>query len=373
MSKDQIRSERPEITLAKASGIILMIAAHCNIAAYAHDVIYLFHMPLFFLLSGLFFKMDYVDHPLHLLRRRLKRLWWPFVVSTVLFVLLHNVLCEIHIQGLLSDGPRGTAVYPYGWRDFLIHGLNALRFYNEELMTGPAWFLASLFYATFMLWGVLKLRACFKNKVLGTVAGYVLLIAAVTLLYKTGFVSHGLNCISGHNVLAALLMLLAFDGRRLVLDRWRYPAYAILLALFLLLVIGKFYRMGMFGDGSLPMWWSWPLYVLTSFLGTYIIIGISRRLVPTVLLRPLHRVGQDTLWILLLHLSAFKIVTWFVVYFKGLRPEYLESYPTLTACDHGAVTVAYILVGLVIPVVLKQLWSRLRTTMGGKIALIRKK
>lgn len=373
MSKNQIRGERSEITLAKALGIILMIAAHCNIAAYAHDVIYLFHMPLFFFLSGLFFKIEYLDHSLQLLRRRLKRLWWPFVVSTVLFVLFHNVLCNIHIQGLLSDGPRGAAVYPYGWRDFLIHGLNALRFYNEELMTGPAWFLASLFYATFMLWGVLKLRFCFKNKVLGTVTGYVLLIIAVTLLYKTGFVSHGLNCISGHNVLAALLMLLAFDGRRLVLDRWRYPAFAILIALCLLLFIGRYYRMGMFGDGSLPMWWSWPLYVFTSFLGTYIIIGVSRRLVPTKLYRPLHRVGQDTLWILLLHLSAFKIVTLFVVYLNGLRPEFLESYPTLTAYDHGAVTVSYILVGLIVPVVLKQLWSHVRAMISGKMALKRKK
>lgn len=373
MNKTQSQSERREITIAKALGIILMIAAHCNISNYAHDVIYLFHMPLFFFLSGLFFKTDYIERPMLLLRRRLRRLWWPFVLSTILFVLLHNVLCDIHVQGLLSDGPRGAAVYPYGWRDFLIHALNALRFYNEELMTGPAWFLASLFYATFMVWGMLKLRACFKNKVLGTATGYVLLVLSVTVLYKTGFVSRGLNCINGHNVLAALLMLLAFDGRRLVLDRWRYPAYAILMALCLLLVIGKYYRMGMFGDGSLPMWWSWPLYLLTSLLGTYIIIGISRRLVPTVLFRPLHRVGQDTLWILLLHLSAFKLVTLLLVYLNGLRPEMLESYPTLILYDHGAATVAYILVGLVVPVLLKQIWSRLRTAVNGKIVTTRKK
>lgn len=43
--------------IAKGLGIILMVAAHANIPA--KSFIYLFHMPLFFIISGYFFKPEY--------------------------------------------------------------------------------------------------------------------------------------------------------------------------------------------------------------------------------------------------------------------------------------------------------------------------
>ena len=45
------------IDISKCLGIFLVVLGHClhNDSA-AHDVIYLFHMPLFFFLSGFFFR-----------------------------------------------------------------------------------------------------------------------------------------------------------------------------------------------------------------------------------------------------------------------------------------------------------------------------
>ena len=63
-----IKRERDEgIAIAKAWGIILVVMGHCSFSAIqpgwqksVHDFIYLFHIPLFFFLSGYFFKWKYL-------------------------------------------------------------------------------------------------------------------------------------------------------------------------------------------------------------------------------------------------------------------------------------------------------------------------
>lgn len=69
----------PYIDIAKGIGILLVALAHNGTAAYApflHHWIYSFHMPLFFFLSGMFFKPDISF--LDLLRRRFDSLLKPF-------------------------------------------------------------------------------------------------------------------------------------------------------------------------------------------------------------------------------------------------------------------------------------------------------
>ena len=49
------------IDIAKGIGILLVVLAHNDLEAYApflHKVIYSFHMPLFFFLSGMFFRPE---------------------------------------------------------------------------------------------------------------------------------------------------------------------------------------------------------------------------------------------------------------------------------------------------------------------------
>ncbi|MCX7755372.1 MAG: acyltransferase family protein [Anaerolineales bacterium] len=72
-------SRLPYIDIAKGIGILLVALAHNGTAAYApflHHWIYSFHMPLFFFLSGLFFKPE-LSLP-ELLRRRFDSLLKPF-------------------------------------------------------------------------------------------------------------------------------------------------------------------------------------------------------------------------------------------------------------------------------------------------------
>ena len=57
-------NKRNDISIAKAIGIILMVAGHIfitNETQPLHDFIYSFHMPLFFILSGFCFSKKHLS------------------------------------------------------------------------------------------------------------------------------------------------------------------------------------------------------------------------------------------------------------------------------------------------------------------------
>jgi len=124
------------IDVAKGIGILLVVLGHN--AAFregmhpAYEAIYLFHMPLFFFLSGVTFK---AGEPLVVLRKRFRSLLVPyFAMGALAFVF-----------DLLVAGPVNAGVELRG----ILYGTgNALRFV-------PLWFLPCLFVvsmsATFLL------------------------------------------------------------------------------------------------------------------------------------------------------------------------------------------------------------------------------
>lgn len=81
MSKERLAF----IDIAKGIGILLVALAHNDLAAYAPFVfhwIYSFHMPLFFFLSGLFFKPEVAFA--ELIKRRVESLLYPYFFTIFL-------------------------------------------------------------------------------------------------------------------------------------------------------------------------------------------------------------------------------------------------------------------------------------------------
>lgn len=99
------------IDISKCLGIFLVVLGHClhNDSA-AHDVIYLFHMPLFFFLSGFFFREQDL---LLFFRNKTKRLLYPFVfyyVFAKIWVIIHCIIVQrqlptFDLDFFLSVGP----------------------------------------------------------------------------------------------------------------------------------------------------------------------------------------------------------------------------------------------------------------------------
>ena len=75
-----LRKRVPYVDIAKGIGIILVVMGHNDfalISPFAHKLIYSFHMPMFFFMSGMFFKPDMPF--LTFLKNRFHRVLKPFL------------------------------------------------------------------------------------------------------------------------------------------------------------------------------------------------------------------------------------------------------------------------------------------------------
>lgn len=137
----------PMISIAKAIGIILMVVGHVyNKESWGVHFIYMFHMPLFFVLSGYFFKAPQnFTELLKFTRKKITGLYLPYLLWTILFVFLHNFLLKFGIGELA-----------YSWNAAIgCVCRSALTFVTTEKVLVGFWFLKSLFSACIFLAAIL--------------------------------------------------------------------------------------------------------------------------------------------------------------------------------------------------------------------------
>lgn len=319
-------------------------------------------MPLFFFISGCFFKVEYLNRPLQYVRKRLRRLWIPFIFLTTVVSVFHNEFFTLHLYGPLSESNTSAAVYPYVGNESILAVVNGLRFYCTEQLLSPLWFLPSLFYAGCASWCILRVRRFFHSRYIYA-GSYLILAVAVTLFYLSGFVSRGLNAISGVNAFATLMFLLGYDIRPFIMRAEIYRRRWITLALIMLMSVALFFHQDIFGHGNLAIAFSWPLFLLTSLCGIYIIIGISRELLSTRLVRILCLIGNNSLAIMVLHLLCFKIVTLIIILFEGFGVEWLAQFPVLHRNISEWWTLVYISVGVIVPVLFNCCMKKMRVSI----------
>ena len=112
-----IKQRDISVDILKGIGIILVVVGHANCPQNLRNIIYSFHMPLFFICSGLFFSFKDADDFNGFLIRRIKRLYFPFVKWSVIFLLLHNVFFKIGILNGYYGNIYGDVSEYYSFND----------------------------------------------------------------------------------------------------------------------------------------------------------------------------------------------------------------------------------------------------------------
>ena len=98
-----MKNRNLNIDIIKGIGIILMVGGPCGMP-FTH-FIYLFHMAIFFMASGYCFNAsnsETMQDVLSFVKRKFKGLWFPYVLWTAVFSLLHNVFIK---TGIYSPDP----------------------------------------------------------------------------------------------------------------------------------------------------------------------------------------------------------------------------------------------------------------------------
>ena len=110
----------PVLDSMRGIGIVLMVLGHSGFPGT--DFIYLFHMALFFMLSGWLFSLR--GGPVHFIKRKVVTLWLPFVLANTAFTALNNLFLKLNVLKRLLHGadtllPQGLfsgVLLWVGWR-----------------------------------------------------------------------------------------------------------------------------------------------------------------------------------------------------------------------------------------------------------------
>jgi fucose 4-O-acetylase-like acetyltransferase len=108
-----------EFDLLKGIGILLVVLGHSRISAPLHYMIYSFHMPLFFMVSGFFY---HSQPPLLYVKKTFSRLivpWLFFVLLNVLFVSSLNIVATSSFTESISKTIK--EIVPLDERCFLLY------------------------------------------------------------------------------------------------------------------------------------------------------------------------------------------------------------------------------------------------------------
>ena len=161
------------VDVAKGIAIIAVVLGHIifqfsDSKAYPLSAIlvWLWHVPAFFLIGGFFLKDEKLRMPVSFIIEKFRSLYLLILYIYIPILLLHNFFICI---GFYDTGIEyyGKYVTEWGMKDLALNVLMAVGFAGREPLLGAMWFVYVLFMALCLLsvisWGVKKLVKEEKN------------------------------------------------------------------------------------------------------------------------------------------------------------------------------------------------------------------
>lgn len=125
-------SRNIQIDITKGVAIILMIIGHCSLFdGTVRYLIFSFHMPLFFIFGGYFFR----DKPImDVVRSGMDRLVRPYIIYALITEILFRLFWRKGVINCITD-----ILFAHG-------GPKHTLFFSTETSIGPIWFLMAIFW-----------------------------------------------------------------------------------------------------------------------------------------------------------------------------------------------------------------------------------
>ena len=320
---------------------MLMVLGHTFFSTYGYAVIYMFHMPLFFFLSGYCFKESHLEDFRNYAKKRFSRIYVPFVKWALIFLILHNIFFYLNIYNDIW-GFDGEVSQLYGWSDYLKKAF--LIFFclsgNEQLL-GGYWFLHTMFFASFIFYGLLKLK-------IPVVGGIIALLLSAFLYFK-GIPVVNIYC-GAKEWLEVSCMMAGYLYKTYSIDKLvdKYSVYVIPVCA-LLLLLGSVYWKG----EMLKMKWTHTIpYFISAIAGSIIVMIISKLSVRNQgVSNVIANIGDKTLEILTWHFLSFKLVSLVIIACYGLPIQRLAEFPTMSPYNEQGWWILYLIIGVGVPVI----------------------
>ena len=328
------------ITIAKAIAIILMVMCHAGFGSVFHQgdaFINMFHMPLFFFVSGYCFKEKYLDDGRRYVENKIKGLYLPFVKWSLLFLVLHNVFFYLNIY---SDvyGWNGIVSHLYGIKETLFCAAKIVIAMTEtEQLLGGYWFIKELFIGAFVSFLVFKFV---RNLYFG---GGILLLLTIVLSFTDFEIPFFHVC--SRSFLASFFIVM---GRCYKLWTFKTDAWHHTMVFAILVAVGSIYfGTSMLGYDTLQI----IPYSCCAIMGTIMVLNVSQAISQrnNLVTSSLLFIGDHTLEILTWHFLSFKLVSLLIVLVYGLPLAMISEFPVVS--DYASsFWILYTIVGCGLPV-----------------------
>ncbi len=326
--------------IVKGFGIIAIVLGHCGI--FAGGFVYLFHMALFFFVTGYFYREEqYGDEPFRYFGTRLSGCWPRYFFYAACFVFLHNFFAA---NGLYANAEiyNHTAMLTY-----ILHGIS---FSCPEPIQGalwfvPVWLVSSALFAGIVWFGRAASRRLGRENLKPWITAF-----GVLSFGACGLFLYARRCTLPYQLHAAILVIpfyyAAWMMRKHLPGFRRYATwYGCLIGAVLLWQINASLHIYVdISNLTIPG----ILYYPIALLGIYFVLSLSavtEKAAPAA--KGLAFIGRHSFDIMALHFTVFKLID--LAYARligGAAPEQLAGFPVGFRAEIGPV---YLLLGVLVP------------------------
>ncbi len=335
-----MKSNRIKIfDISKALAIIMVVYGHCSNMS---NFVYLIHVPIFFIVSGYFFKEKFatnINNLFDFIKHNFIKLLCTYFAFQLIFIFLHNWFIDINLyKAAETNISYSKSIVPY--YNTLTDFIKALLLHVEPLIQ-PIWFLYVLFFVSV----IFALVSTFVSKIMHNTELTRLIIVLLFLLlgyhcyeyqFNIAYIGTIFSSISAYYVGFLFAKYVKIED----ID------FYIFLFSFVLLIGFDIYLLKSISIAN-NFYYNPLLLLLLLLLGFVFITYIAKTIEKIKPLSVLFSyIGQNTIVILLFHLCAFKFVNIIKIQMLHLSPELL--YQRYIGNDIFS-TIIYVIAGVSLP------------------------
>lgn len=319
------------VDVMRGIAIILVVLGHAGINDYSWNAIYFFHMPLFFFISGCFFKPLKENSIISYMKTlKWKSLYRPFVIYSLLFLAFTPLLYYWGISG----------THLVTWKEWIKSVELILRFRTASVdLLNIFWFLPVLFAAhALFLFISIKIQRKWQ----------LAIIAVFLFLLGRWCYNHGYN---EPYDFSRIMYLSAF-----YIGGFCSYSYLNKYATNIWLFLGALFSFFYFTFTPHEVFASILCYMYVALCGILITFFVSIQIVKTKCMNDwLSYIGKHTMSIYVFHTIAIKCSEWVIA--KNGIIEFSKGWPGRAPID--GLWWFYTVIGIVVPIVFVWMKSRI--------------
>lgn len=342
------------IDVVKGIGIILMVAGHSNCPGKSY--IYLFHMPIFFVISGFLWKYSETNQRKNFktfLIKKLLALYVPYILTNGIFLLLNNCFLDWGFYQLSDSIPveiisanNILTVKKYSISDAAMEFLKIVLMAKSTPMGGATWFFKILFLINIIHYIVCVMKN--RYKYLPIILMFVCVIGMLLVNDRSSIL---------YRIMARLRILPLFGsyfgfliGRILkesgIIKHLEKKSMILITASVLLIVVLNRFGYIELSEGHIE---GFGFYLCALLCGVMLMYAIAK-IMPLNISKVICYIGKNSRWIISLHFVCFKLVSLLYIKIYHTDQLLLASFPCIEA-DY--LYIWYILTGVALPICIK--------------------